>query len=80
MFAALNAFNNLKKKLDDDMVDSFFEAAEQRPKRPQNRDELIALIKKSNSHRWWRLNYDYKWLRRQMKKHGYNPDDARELL
>ncbi len=80
MFTALNALNNLKKKLDDDMVDSFFEAAEQRPKRPQNRDELIELIKKNNSYRWWRLQHDYKWLRRQLKKNGYNPDEARELL
>jgi hypothetical protein len=82
MFEALNAWNNEKKRLDDEMVDSFFSAADERNRhrRPRNRDELIELIKRDNSYRWWRLQHDYNWLRKQMKKHGYNPDEARELL
>lgn len=65
--------------LDDGDVDSFFAAAEAR--RPQlTREQIIAKIEARNPHRWWRIQYDYKWLCKQMKRMGLNPDDARELL
>jgi hypothetical protein len=53
-----------------------------RPKmmRPRTREDIIEAIKKQNSSRWWRLNHDFKWLKRRMKKMGLSPDDARELL
>lgn len=76
----LNRANNAKYILDDAMIDSFFEAADSRKARPVDRDGIIDLIKSKNSYRWWRLNHDYKWLRKEMKRLGYNPDDARELL
>jgi hypothetical protein len=82
MWAALNALNGLKRKLDEETIDSFFGAADERHKhmKPRNRDEIIELVTRSNTYRWWRLKHDYKWLQKQMKKHGYNPDEARELL
>ena len=82
MWMALNALNGLKRKLDEETIDSFFSAADQRKhvRRPQTREEIIALVTSSNTYRWWRLQHDYKWLKKQMKKHGYNPDEARELL
>lgn len=74
-----------KRTLDDDDYESFFSAADARPRRttprsPQTRADIIAALEKKNSYRMWRLNHDYKWLRRQMKKMGHDPDDARELL
>jgi hypothetical protein len=82
MFLGLKTLNHQKKRLDDEVVLSFFEAADERrrTKKPRNRDELIESIKKKNSYRWWRLQHDYKWLQKEMRKAGYNPEEARELL
>lgn len=71
--------DNQPRTLDDADYVSWFAAADRRTD-PLSRDELIVEIKKRNPHRWWRIQYDYKWLRRQMKRLGQNPDDARELL
>jgi hypothetical protein len=59
--------------------DGWFESADMRVK-PLTHDEIIKAVKKRGSFRWWRLNHDYKWLKKQMKKMGYSPEDARELL
>jgi hypothetical protein len=50
------------------------------PNKPKTRADIIAELKRRNPHRWWRVNHDYRWLKRRMKKMGYNPDDAKELL
>jgi len=68
-----------KRKVQPDEMEGWFEASELRIP-AQTRDSIIARIKEQNSYRWWRLNHDYKWLKRQMKKMGLNPDEARELL
>lgn len=68
------------RKLEVADVDSFMDAADRRRIPPQTKEQVIEIIKKKNSYRWWRLRHDYKWLRRQMKKLGLSPDDARELL
>lgn len=47
---------------------------------PRDRSQIIAQIKAKNSYRWWRIQYDYRWLRKQMRKMGYNPDEAKDLL
>lgn len=70
---------NKKRPLREEDVLGFFEATEHRSA-PMTRDQVIAAIEKKNSYRWWRIRHDYKWLKRQMKKLGQNPDDARELL
>lgn len=44
------------------------------------KEALIAAIKEKNKYHWWRLNYDYRWLQRQLKKMGYNPEEAKDLL
>lgn len=74
------------RRLNDDDFEGMWEAATDRvtdafrKPRKMTREEIIAFVKQSNSYRWWRLQHDYKWLKRQMKKLGQNPDDARELL
>lgn len=73
------AHNKAKKMLDDAMVDSFMEAADQR-KGPRTKAEILAIIKKRNGYRLWRIRHDYKWLQKEMRRLGYNPDDAKELL
>ena len=58
--------------------DWWFEAGEIR--RPRTRDEIIREIQRHSRHRWWRINRDYRWLKKRMKKMGYSPDDAKDLL
>lgn len=57
----------------DDMPDEpFYQAA--------TRKHLQDLMARRNKWRWRRLNRDYKWLEKEMKKLGLNPEDARFLL
>jgi hypothetical protein len=72
-------YNNAKKALDDEMIDSFMKAADKRTG-PRSKEEIVEIIKKRNGYRLWRLRKDYKWLQREMRRLGYNPDDAKELL
>ena len=71
--------NNNPRRLREEDVVGFYEAAHSQ-RGPMNREQIIAALEKKNSYRMWRLRHDYKWVRRQMKKMGLNPDDARELL
>jgi len=76
--------NSDKEPMSDDEFDDIWASATDRVYQPyirrMTRDEIIAKIKQKNGYRWWRIQYDYRWLRRQVKKLGQNPDDARELL
>lgn len=48
--------------------------------RPQTREDIIRLIRNRNPLRWHGFVKDYKWVQKEMKKLGLNPDDARYLL
>lgn len=78
----LTGYSYLKgppRTLNDADYVGFFEAADRRVK-PKTREQMIAYIESRNAFRWWRLKHDYKWLKKQCKKMGLNPDEARELL
>jgi len=60
-------------------IDAWLLAADKRTS-PRSRNQIIASIKAQNSYRWWRLNHDIKWIKRQMKKAGLSPDDWKDLL
>ncbi len=68
-----------KRTLRDEEILGWFEAADAR-KPTMTRDDLIKYLEKKNSYRMWRIRYDYKWVQKQLKKLGMNPEDARELL
>ena len=68
-----------QRRLTSDDVDSFVEAATLR-KEPRTTAQARAAIRQSNPVRWWRLQGDLKWLRREMKRMGLNPEDARWIL
>ena len=71
--------SNVRRRLTEVDVSAWNKAADRR--KPQmDREQIIERIKARNAYRWWRLNHDYKWLERQMKKMGLSPQDARELL
>lgn len=71
--------SNERRLLTRDDVDGWNKAADQR-KPAMTREQIIAYVESRNSHRWWRIQHDYKWLQKQMVKMGLNPNDARELL
>lgn len=71
--------NRDKRQLREEDVLGFYEAAESR-KPMMTRDDILAALERKNSYRMWRIRHDFKWLQRQLRKMGHNPDDARELL
>lgn len=80
LFQKGRRFGNVDKyTLDDDDIESFWSASDKRT-RPITREEIIAHLEKKNSVRMWQLRRNFKWMQRQMKKLGLNPEDARELL
>lgn len=68
-----------KHLLDDDDIESFWSASDKRT-RPLERHEILAYLERKNSVRMWQLRRNFKWMQKQMKKMGLNPEDARELL
>ncbi len=46
----------------------------------RTRDKIRDFFQARNRWRWNRLQRDYAWLRKEMKKVGLNPEDARYLL
>lgn len=67
------------RTLDDTDLDYFWSAANTR-RRALTRDEIIAYLEMRNPTRMWSLRRNYRWVQKQMKKMGLNPEDARELL
>lgn len=47
---------------------------------PQNLGEVRKLIKHRNPLRWMQLQRDFKWVQKEMKRLGLNPEDARYIL
>lgn len=68
-----------KHTLDDADIESFWSSSSRRT-RPLSRDEILAYLEKKNGYRMWQLRRNFKWVQKQMKKMGLNPEDARELL
>lgn len=64
--------------LGDDDYDEIF--ANTYPVRERKRKDIQTTIRESNPIRWARLQRDYRWVQRRMKKMGLNPEDARWIL
>lgn len=50
------------------------------PLKPRTRDEVRNAIKYRNPVRWWQIQRDFSYLRREMKRLGLNPEDARWII
>jgi hypothetical protein len=48
--------------------------------KPLTMEDVKALLRQRNPVRWWRLQNDFKWMQRQLRKMGRNPEDARWLF
>jgi hypothetical protein len=66
---------------DDDRA-GWFSAATEADKPPalNTREQLITHLRHKNPVRVHRLRKDFKWMQKEMKKLGRNPEDARWLL
>jgi hypothetical protein len=71
--------DNSQAVLTESDVDSFLKAADERTK-PKSIEQVREILRRKNPVRMARLQSDSRWLRRQMKKMGLNPEDARWLL
>lgn len=59
-------------------ITAFIEAAESKP--PRGVPEMRRYVQLKNPVRWRRMQRDFRWMQRKMKKLGLNPEDARWLL
>lgn len=57
----------------------FDTAAYERPPSP-SKQKIIDDIRLTNPVRWARLNREYRWFQKQLRKRGLSPEDARYLL
>lgn len=72
------ALDNRPRRLTSRDITDFYEASDARPFK--GRTSIARRIQKEHPYRFHALLRQYSWLRRKMKKMGYNPDDARWLL
>lgn len=71
--------NNQRRAQDNEMIDSFFEAADDR-RFIKSKAEVVETIRSRNSYRFWRLQHDLKWFKKELRRQGYNPDEFGEFL
>lgn len=67
------------RKLTETDIISFNISADKRIG-PRSREDILAYLHQKNSWRMWRLQKDYRWVQKHMKKMGYNPEEAKDLL
>jgi len=67
---------------EDDRL-GWYDAGTERSKkapRPSTIEDVQKLIKNRNPVRWYSLQSDFKWVQKEMRKLGLNPEDARYIL
>lgn len=70
-----------RRPLTEDDLQSWQDAVTKRPTgKAKTEEDVKALIRNRNPVRWWQLQRDFKWVQKEMKKMGLNPEDARFLL
>jgi hypothetical protein len=80
---ARNPNRHEPRPLRDEDVSDWFGAADKRmaePPIPRGKVAVLRHIKKRNPIKFWRLQRDYKWLGKELKRIGLNPDDAWRYL
>lgn len=64
---------------DEDFVDWDISIQNRKPTL-QNKEHAIQAIRRMNPYKWAEYKRNYKWVQKQMKKLGLNPEDIRWLL
>ena len=72
----------IRRDVTEKEVGDWLGAAEQRERkiRPRTADAIRLELRRRNYVRYWRLQRDFKWMQKEMKRMGLNPEDARNLL
>ncbi len=68
-----------RRPLTEQDFDGFRAAADERPK-PRTIEDIRRRLTERNFVRMNRLQKEYRWMQREMKKMGLNPEDARWVL
>lgn len=72
---------NLLKRVEHTDLGRWFQAAIATPPAPPSGVEAIrSAVRQKNPVRWARLQREFRWMQRRMKKMGLNPEDARWIL
>jgi hypothetical protein len=71
---------NPRDLTNDDRLDWDTALSKQPRIRQRTLDDVKRLMRNRNPIRFAQLQRDYRWLEKQMKKAGLNPEDARYLL
>lgn len=75
-----NLYGTNRRDLDDDDRTSWDDALdEDRDSKPKNMAEVRRALKRYNKFKYNQMMRDYRWLQKQMKKMGHNPEDARYI-
>ena len=74
--------SNERRDLTEEDRLSWYDAGTSRPKGPADRtiQDVRALVRNRNPVRWRQLQKNFKWVQKEMRKMGLNPEDARYLL
>ena len=74
--------SNQRRDLTDEDRLAWDEAQDQRMRKtkPETLDDIRALIRHRNPIRWRQVQKDYRWVQKEMKRLGLNPEDARYIL
>lgn len=63
----------------DSDISGWLDAADKRPKE-HTRESIAQHIRRRNPIRWRNLQNDIKWVKKEMKKAGLNPEDWRYIV
>ena len=68
------------RTLTDEDKAGWFAAAMEQPRSPRTMESLREDVRRRNPVRWRRLQRDIRWVRKEMKRLGLNPDEWRWIL
>lgn len=70
------------RNLTDDDRNAWADAQDSREKaiKPRTIQDVQVLIRNRNPIRWAQLQRDFRWMQKEMKRMGLNPEDARYIL
>lgn len=87
---ALNALDRAHKEAqygtsphrvtDEELIGWDAAADGRKPPKPATIEEVRAALRRINPVKWHNVQSDYRWVQKQMKKMGLNPEDARFIL
>lgn len=73
---------NIRRDLTEEDRTGWQEAMDSREQsiKPRTIQDVQALLRHRNPIRWNQLRRDFRWMQKEMKRMGLNPEDARYIL